>query len=917
MKRTFFKIFGGFFIAFAIVLTQIPVLGTRASNEAYNGFMMDGTKLVKYTGTASAVSVPNGVKVIGSEAFNGNVSLSSITLPSDVKEIENGAFSGCINLRGINIPNSCETIGNGAFADCEKLESVQIPASLISLGTSAFAGCDSLKGISIAKGNNYYICEDGVIYSAKRDVVYQVLAGRESNIYAMPNSVEEIKKYAFWGCSNLNNVAVSSNLKEVSDYSFSNATGLENITLPYSVRAIRRKAFEDCLNLKEIVIPVSVTEIDNTAFDGCYNVIITAEPGSVGEKFKEAYDASKAMNEEYEDSVSQNGTNRHWKEDGSDESQSKISIPYASDVDHYVEWDVESPGVMGRTKIVSGQAVVLYENSDVSVYGGDVTNQTDKSVSVNAVPDSVVVKGNEIGYKAFYCDNSMQYVEIPQSVQVIGDFAFARTGLKQVRIPSGVTQIGTAAFYHCDGLKDVYIPKSVTEIGEDAFSNTEWLNNWKNNQSDLDDFLIVGDGILIAYKGYHSQVVIPNGVKQIGAAAFINHDEISQVTIPDTVRIIGEDSFFDCNNLTTVVGMNGVEQIRDNAFYNCPIATIRIPASVKKIGVSAFGGTDKINCVIFLGKQLPEFSYEKSSTRLSAKRNNVFDDISVAIVPDSVNIHDIEGSILDASYPGFSGIIYHISNTDKKAEPIIANMTENDVVLPDSITVYENKYSVVQNVLKDFAKSDHTVSDNSLQSLMVVDHSNIQKKEVTINSSGSTSNLSGYHFYLSDAGLGTADLKDAVEKYYGNLNDSNSFIFDISLYDPTDNIPMSQLGKSALTLTIPVPTNLIGKELCIVTIDRNNNPEVLFGELSVKDNRQYISFDITHFSPYAIYAPDGELKDKITQKWSNESGLEGLDDTPNTGDFVPVKLILCIGLLSLGSLFLILGFSNKFIRREE
>ena len=118
MKKTIFKLIGILFLVSALVCTQIPVLGTRASS---NGFMMDGDKLVKYTGTATAVSVPNGVKTIGADAFAQNSALSSVTFPDSLEKIESGAFSGCSELRRMVVPEGCKTIENGAFAYCDKL----------------------------------------------------------------------------------------------------------------------------------------------------------------------------------------------------------------------------------------------------------------------------------------------------------------------------------------------------------------------------------------------------------------------------------------------------------------------------------------------------------------------------------------------------------------------------------------------------------------------------------------------------------------------------------------------------------------------------------------------------------------------------------------------------------------------------
>lgn len=897
----------------ALVCTQIPVLGTNASSSANNGFMMDGTTLVKYTGTANAVSVPNGVKTIGAEAFSENISLSSISFPSGLETIENGAFSGCTQLRRLVIPEGCTTIENGAFADCDKLEYISIPASLSELGTSVFAGCDRLKSVDLAAGNPNFICDDGVLYNNKKSIIYQVLSGRTNSVYNMPDSVEEIKKYAFWGCLNLKNVNVSSNLKEIGDYAFSNASALESIVLPYSVRAIRQKAFEDCRHLKDVTIPVSVTQIDETAFDGCYSLNIIAESGSVGERFKNDFEASITANMEYEDSVSQNNTVINPIKD---QDNKALNIPYASDVEHYVEWDVDSPGVLGRSKIVSGQAVVLMKTDESEILGGENSGVVSDN-STFVLPDGAIVNQDTVGYKAFYCDSAISNIQIPGSVKKIDSFAFARSGLTEIDIPYGVTEIENAAFYHCDNLEKVTIPNSVSEIGEDAFSYTKWLDNWYHSD-DADDFLIVGDGILLAYKGNDATINIPSGVKQIGAGTFKNHNEIQKVNIPDSVFVINEDAFFNCTSLDTVSGMNHVTAIKDRAFYGCPITTVRIPASVCEIGVSAFGGTSKSDCVIFLGTSIPQLSYEESSTRLSGQRNPVFDGIDVAVVDRAITGDSIKNTVLDKDVSNFMGVVFQISDYDAgTAAPIISNKSQDDTDMPETIRVYGKSYTVLPKGSVQYAQMTDTVSDNSLQDLLNVSHSQWQKEDVSVSQSGSTIDLCGYHLYLSEADENSLELADAIKQYYGETDDTNCVFFDLSMNDPSNHIPIKQLGKNTISITVSVPSQMIGKDLCVVTLDRNKKPEVLFGTLHTKNGKQYVSFDVSHFSPFALYVPEGELKNRIVQKNSNSSGLSGLDQTPDTGDYVNMKLILILGLSALGAFFLVLGFTYPLMRRKK
>lgn len=924
MKKPILKLLGAAFLVTALVLTQIPVSGVNAVSPSNNGFMMDGDKLVKYTGTATSVSVPNGVKTIGAEAFADNTSLSYVTLPNSLLYIENGAFSGCRYLNRVMVPEGVRSIGNGAFADCENLSSVTLPASLTQMGTSVFAGCDDLKTIGIDKKNPNFVCEDGVLYSDDKTIVYQVLAGRDKKNYMMPNSVEEIKKYAFWGCENLESVGISGHVKRIDDYAFSNAAGLKSITIPFSVRSIGTKAFEDCRNLVDAEIPVSVTKIDPTAFDGCYRLHVIADEGTVAADFFADFEANNAARAEYDDSVSAN-TNPHWvkdTEEKKDERESKVNV---SDVENYVEWDVDSPGVLGRSKVVSRQAVIFMDASEGTVYNGtsdgtaeETAKNTDGS---NTDPgQKSATEGNSIAYKAFYQDASLLSFTFPGGIKSIGELAFARSGLTAVQIPAGVERIGNGAFYHCDDLAAVSIPSSVTEIEPDAFAYTKWLNNWRT--ADINDFLVVGDGILLAYKGNSSQVTIPSHVKRIAPGVFKEHTEISQVNIPESVKVIGEEAFFHCSGLTNISGGSAITEIRDRAFYGCPIETIRIPATVEKVGLMAFGGTDSTDSIVFLGSRLPKVSYEKSATRLSNDdyRNSCFGDISTAVVNGDVDRDDLKDTVLDWKQPGFQGQIYILNgnSNDPKAEMLASTLSVGKTQKPDQIFVYGKKYQVTTTEKTSYPEEPAGVSDNSIQGLMVVDRTGLDKKEVEISANGSTVNLDGYHFYLSDPGLGESDLKKSIESCYGAVNDDNYYAMDLSLYDPTDTIPIRKLGKNAITVTMPVPANLLNKEICVISRAENGKPEITFCTWSQKDGREYISFDVEHFSPYALYGAQGELKERISQKRSASSDLSGLDDTPDTGDTLDIKMILIVGLAALGGFFLLLGFFKPAdIRRKS
>ena len=923
MKKPIFKLIGTLLLVTALVLTQIPAPASNASSVSENnGFRMNGDKLVKYTGTDLSVSVPVGVKVIGSDAFVDCTNITAVTLPAGLETIENGSFSGCKYIKSITVPEGCEMIGNGAFADCDALESVSLPSTLVELGTSAFAGCDSLETIGIKAGNPNFVCVDGVLYDDEMKVIYQVLAGREAKSYQMPQSVEEIKKYAFWGCKNLKEVGLSSYLTEISDYAFSNASGLQSLVFPYSVRAIGTKSFEDCINLEDVIIPVSVTRIAPTAFDGCYRFEIHADEGTIASDYYKEFENSLAAKSEYEDgTLSENAVNPHWQEDVTEEKKETVreSKTNVSDVDNYVEWDIDSPGVLGRTKVVSRQAVVLFDTADVSVYEGttQISGGSNNAGEQESVDISVAIEGDKIVDKAFYQDEALLQVSIPGTVNTIGDFAFARSGLTSVQIPKGVTSIGDGAFYHCDNLSSVTIPVTVGQIGPDAFTNTKWLDSWYNG-ADVNEFLVVGDGVLLAYKGQKAMVTIPGNVRTIAPGVFKDHDEIVQITLPESVQHIGEEAFAGCDSLSNISGGKNLVTVKDKAFYGCPLRTVRIPETMESIGILAFGGTDSTDSIVFLGDELPKVTYEESATRLSNDRGYCFDGVDTVIVNSDVELEDLTNTVLDKDAWGFDGNIYTLTEISNGGEANLVACTDSEELaeIPENIYVYDKKYKVKNTDKADYAEPVQTLSDNSIQSLLVVDHDELKKEQIYVTSNGAVMDLSGYHFYISNPGKGTSELEKQIEKYYGDVNKENAFFMDISMYDEKDVIPISKLGKNPITITMPVPAELLNDEICVITLDESGNPEITFVNWSEKEGHTYISFDVTHFSPYVLYGADGELKNKIAEKRSRASWAIGLDDTPNTGDTLNIHIIFAIGMAALGAFFLLWGFTYKGSKKK-
>lgn len=87
--------------------------------KRFPDFVIDGTKLLKYTGSNNTVSIPKGITEITRDAFSSThcdtSKIRKIILPEGIEIIESSAFSSCYKLVEINIPKTVQSLGSWIF----------------------------------------------------------------------------------------------------------------------------------------------------------------------------------------------------------------------------------------------------------------------------------------------------------------------------------------------------------------------------------------------------------------------------------------------------------------------------------------------------------------------------------------------------------------------------------------------------------------------------------------------------------------------------------------------------------------------------------------------------------------------------------------------------------------------------------
>lgn len=219
---------------------------------------------------------------------------------------------------------------------------------------------------------------------------------------------------------------------------------------------------------------------------------------------------------------------------------------------------------------------------------------------------------------------SLEEVELPEGLEIIGEFAFAHTGLRTVSLPSTVTTLKSKAFFYCDalesvelneglktiedsvfsdsGLKSLFIPASIEQIGTSVTARSNVVHSGPDATFAIspESKTLHFDGMGGLYRrqddGMHFIQLIDSeetsyrvcdGTIRIDDYAFAFHDAIEEVELSEGVIEIGRSAFRVCGNLRKVHIPNSLVTIGKEAFFDTNLEEIRIPAALKDLGEDA------------------------------------------------------------------------------------------------------------------------------------------------------------------------------------------------------------------------------------------------------------------------------------------------------------------------------------------
>ncbi len=553
-----------------------------SSDDAGVLFNKNKTTLMQYPlGRANdTYTVPETVKCIGSKAFYCCPALKNIILPQSVTDIKAEAFFNCENLSSINlpseltelsegvlsqtaiteivIPESITAIDESAFEDCDKLTSVTIPENVVEIGERVFYGCDALAEVEIC-GNTV-----------------------------------TIGSYAFGDCSSLESIIIPKNAI-IEEDAFKDCEELKDVYYGGRAEDFDEKVTNNLIKDEKLI---------ELYIEDKFHCAALAAQGNCGTDTKWELDSKGVL------TISGTGevSSAPWKDEHREAVKKVVIGKTVTDITKAELMDcdnLEEISVEAENAAYISEDGILFNNDKTKL----IQYPCKKAESKYSIPDSVKCIGDyaftrcgnltditipdgveKISDGAFSrCENLLGII-IPESVTDIGVAAFDRCKkISEICLPAGVTEIKKLIFRSCISLNTIIFTGTVTAIGDNAFQNCNALQDvyypasWNaiNSmcQGNGNDYLVnatfhpmKGDcGTNTAWTLTKDGLLTISGKDDINIDQMNvwNPDDVVQLVIEEGVTEIGYSAFEDNNRLTSIYIPLSLKSVLSNAFNGC------------------------------------------------------------------------------------------------------------------------------------------------------------------------------------------------------------------------------------------------------------------------------------------------------------------------------------------------------------
>jgi len=432
--------------------------------------------------------------------------------------------------------------------------------------------------------------------------------------------VKEIASSGFGNCTQLREIRIPHSVKTVGINAFVNDSNLTTVTMT-GVETIGQNAFAYCSSLETVTFPDTLVSVGANVFRNSAPTVYTNLEINNTAVWTSWYNSFTGdVIDGYNDLVT------NYYDDGmGNVGYSVSSGQFVNSTLYYI--DFHDDGVNGRLPIVNIEPFAFENNNNeigalaIGFYSTHTIN-IEYFAFMQSKVESVFFNDNvvfsDIGYIFSY--SPVVRVVLPSTLTEIPPYMFEYcTELESVsyigatstdnRLPPFVTFIGDGAFSWCEKLDDLRIPSGVAEIGGAAFefwnntskiyvANDESAVNWSAGWDANCDATVIYD---VIFTSYVLEKILNDTAYRIVSGGYFKY--ASHVAIPETynnkpVVEIGDNAFINCANLVSV-SMPSITKIRFFAFGFCTsLENIYAPEAVF-LGSHAFAGCEGLTQISF------------------------------------------------------------------------------------------------------------------------------------------------------------------------------------------------------------------------------------------------------------------------------------------------------------------------------
>lgn len=272
-------------------------LECRSPHFDWDGHLLyQGNRLIhcQIKGAPKRVVVREGTKTVGKHVFYLCDQIEEIVMPKSLKRMQNFPFSGCLvkslifqnsnykNIDGVvytgnmkevvgclnstvlktlEIPEGVEKIARNSFFRCLGIGEVVLPSTLHTIAYNPFNGCSNIGFVS--RSESFKVI-DGVLYNGDVSKLICYPKSKAVGVVSLPDSVVELERSAFSGCSNLEGIVLK-NVAKIGKSCFSGCSSFKRVFVPDFVSYVGEWAFSHCPNLEEVSFGPN-TYVDRNCF---------------------------------------------------------------------------------------------------------------------------------------------------------------------------------------------------------------------------------------------------------------------------------------------------------------------------------------------------------------------------------------------------------------------------------------------------------------------------------------------------------------------------------------------------------------------------------------------------------------------------------------------------------------------------